>query len=179
MIQSRKDLKEYLNEDKKVNKINNLWTAIRRPTWRYIRYMRYTEYYTNIKSGFFAKLLFHYYNYKLSNISIKTGIQIPPNTFGKGLYVPHYGSIVVNSTSRFGDYCVVQNGVNISDSAGGGNFIYIGTGAKIMRNVKIADYVIIGANAVVTKDITEEDIVVAGVPAKKISENGRKNRSVI
>lgn len=56
-------------------------------------------------------------------MSERLGITIGPNSFGKGLYMPHYGSIVVNGTARFGDYCIVQNGVNISESVvcGGGD----------------------------------------------------------
>ena len=101
---------------------------------------------------------------------------IPPHTFGKGLYIPHYGSIVVNASARFGDYCVIQNGINISEGVKGGNHIYIGTGAKLMMNVKIADDVIIVANAVLIKDVCTPNIVVGGISAKIISSKGFRER---
>ena len=73
-------------------------------------------------------------------------------------------------------FCVVQAGVNVSANVCGGNHIYFGTGCKIMKNVEIADDVIIGANAVVTKSVFEQNIVVAGIPAKKINNNGYRDR---
>ena len=45
-----------------------------------------------------------------------------------------------------------------------------------MKNVEIADDVIIGANAVETKSVFEQNIVVAGIPAKKINNNGYRDR---
>ena len=38
----------------------------------------------------------------------------------------------------------------------------------------IADGIAIGAGAVVNKSFAEKDITIAGVPARKISNNGRK-----
>ena len=108
----------------------------------------------------------------MTHYSVKTGITIGPNSFGKGLYLPHYGYIVVNSSARFGDNCVVQCGVNVSESVVGGDNIYLGTGSKLMIGVNIKTGTIVGANAVVTKSFDEENIVVAGIPAKKISNNG-------
>lgn len=96
--------------------------------------------------------------------------------FGKGLYLPHYGYIVVNNTARFGDNCVVQSGVNVSNDVVGGNHCYLGTGAKLMIGVHIKDDTIVGANAVVTKSFDEENIVIAGIPAKKITDKGFRNR---
>ena len=105
-------------------------------------------------------------------MSVKTGIQIGINTFGKGLGLFHYGSIVVNGSARFGDYCVIQSDVNVSAGVQGGNEIYIAPGAKILENVQIADHVIVGANAVVSKSIAEANTSWGGVPAKKISDKG-------
>lgn len=109
-------------------------------------------------------------------LSVKSGLTIPANTFGKGLYIAHHGAVIVNPTARFGDYCVIQNGVNISEKVNGGNHIYLGTGAKILIGVCLPDDVIVGANAVVTKSVETPNVVVAGVPAKKISDNGYRNR---
>ena len=116
------------------------------------------------------------YRFRLYRLSLKTGIQIPPNTFGKGLYLPHHGTIVVNETARFGDNCVVQAGVNISENVRGGDHVYLSAGCKIMKGVSISSHVIVGANAVVTKNVDEINVVVAGVPAKIISKEGFKNR---
>ncbi len=114
---------------------------------------------------FFNKLILH-------RLSVKTGITIGPNTFGKGLRIPHYGCIVVNSSARFGSNCVVQCGVNISEGVKGGNHCYLGAGCKLMIDSRIGNDVIVGANAVVTKQFEDDNIVLAGVPAKILSHRG-------
>lgn len=113
-----------------------------------------------------------WYQFRLNTLSIKTGIYIPINTFGKGLSLPHYGTIIVNGNARFGNYCVVQAGVNVSADVRGGDYVYLAPGAKINENLAIADHVIIGSNCVVTHSIEKEGCTVAGVPAKIISNKG-------
>lgn len=120
-------------------------------------------------------MLIFIYSRRLQSLSERLGITIGPNCFGKGLYIPHYGSIVVNGTARFGDNCIVQNGVNVSESVVCGEGIYLGAGSKIMIGVHLADDIIVGANAVVTKSFNEPNIVLAGIPAKKISDKGMKS----
>ena len=120
-------------------------------------------------------MLIFIYSRRLQSLRERLGITIGPNCFGKGLYIPHYGSIVVNGTARFGDNCIVQNGVNVSESVVCGEGIYLGAGSKIMIGVHLADDIIVGANAVVTKSFNEPNIVLAGIPAKKISDKGMKS----
>ena len=117
--------------------------------------------------------------------SIKLGFSIPPNTFGSGLAIVHYGNIVVNGNARIGENCRIHVGVNIG-GAGGlvdnesakslspslGCNIYIAPGAKIYGPVRIADNIAIGANAVVNRSFTTPGVTIAGMPAKKISEKG-------
>ena len=175
MIQSKKDYKYYLNRDKEANKIYSVSSSMR-ITWNYIKKLRKYEYYLNTKRPL-NRIFVNCARLSLHSVSVKSGIQIPPNVFGAGLYLPHFGAIVVNETARFGDDCVVQCGVNISEGVCGGNHIYIGAGAKIMKNVSIEDDVIIGANAVVTKDIEEKNVAVAGIPSRKVSDIGFLNRN--
>lgn len=178
MINSKQDLEKYLEADMKANHISGLALFLNK-TWLYLKYMRKIEYLTNCKHSKLSKLLLLWYRYKLKNLSVLTGISIPPNTFGKGLYIPHYGSIVVNGNSRFGDNCVIQNGVNVSDGVMGGHHCYLGAGAKILIGVHLANHTIVGANAVVTKSVNEENVVLAGIPAKIISHKGFRDRTIV
>lgn len=175
MITNKTIYLDYINADKKVNRIKGL-SAYFNTTWKYIKCMRKIEYIENCKNGWFYNLQKLWLKYNLQRLSVLTGITIPPHTFGKGLYIPHYGSIVASRNVSFGDYCVIQNGVNISEGVKGGNHIYIGAGAKLMMNTEIADDIIIGANAVVTKKFIKPNVVLAGIPAKIISEKGFKER---
>lgn len=172
MINSKADYYDYLEADRIANKKKNVRANLFGDyTFNYLNLMRKLEYYTNCKSGIFASLYKKYLSVRYKQMSVKTGIQIGINTFGKGLGLFHYGSIVVNGSARFGDYCVIQSDVNVSAGVQGGDEIYIAPGAKILENVQIANNVIIGANAVVSKNITEANTS-WGVPAKKISGKG-------
>lgn len=185
MIQSKRDFFDYLEADRVANHISpnkNNWIACRiegRYNYLYLMYMRRVEYVMNCKNSIISKIYLKLLNMRLKRLSVLTGITIPPNTFGKGLYIPHWGSIVVNSTARFGDNCVLQSGVNISEGVVGGNHIYIAAGAKLLMNVHIANDIIVAANAVVTKDFERENIVIGGIPASVISENGFRNRTQV
>lgn len=173
MIMSKADYYEYLKADMVANKKKRIRANLFGDyTYNYLNLMRKLEYYTNCRSDLLGKMYRRILNVRYKQMSVKTGIQIGINTFGKGLGLFHYGSIVVNGTACFGDYCVIQSDVNISSGVRGGNEIYIAPGAKILENVNISSNVIIGANAVVSKSIKESNISVGGVPARKISNKG-------
>ena len=108
------------------------------------------------------------------------GIQIPSATrIGKGFYIGHYGTIIVNAKAIIGDNVNISQGVTIGQANRGqhkgvpviGNEVYIGPGAKIVGKVVIGNNVAIGANAVVTNDVPD-NACVAGVPARIINMKG-------
>jgi serine O-acetyltransferase len=120
--------------------------------------------------------------YHISNkiIQITTGISIPAGTrIGEGLYLAHYGPIMISGASKLGDNCNIGNQVIIgfgkSKSKPGhpelGNRVFVGPGAKIFGPVKIGNDVAIGANAVVTGDVPDRALV-GGIPAKIINYHG-------
>lgn len=143
------------------------------PTAKFVKLLRKTEYHYNSKS-IGSKILFIYYYIKYRKISLKTGITIPRNVFEKGLFLPHYGSIVVNSNCKIGKNCMIQNNVNIGTNGGSsiapkiGKNVYIGPGAVIFGEITIADNCYIGANAVVNKSFLEPYSVIAGIPARVV-----------
>lgn len=168
MINSKADYYDYLEAYRIANKKKHVRANLFGDyTFNYLNLMRKLEYYTNCKSGILASLYKKYLSVRYKQMSVKTGIQIGINTFGKGLGLFHYGSIVVNGSARFGDYCVIQSDVNVSAGVQGGDEIYIAPGAKILENVQIADHVIIGANAVISKNITEANTSWGGDPCEK------------
>lgn len=168
MITNKKEYLEYLEADRVANKKKrrhaNLFGDY---TYRYLNNLRKLEYYQNCRKDLFGRMFAKYLRVRHKQMSVKTGIQMDINTFGKGLALFHYGSIVVNETSEFGDYCVVQSDVNISGGVEAGDEVYLAPGAKILENVKIASNVIVGANAVVSKNITEPMTSWGGYPQKK------------
>jgi serine O-acetyltransferase len=178
MIRSKEDLKFYLlndldnNQDKYSAKT---LMSVFYPDYilRFIRILRYYEYWLNNSSrGIRAKVLRKYYLYFYKKYSLKLGFTIPPNVFGPGLRIPHYGTIIVHPLAKVGKNCVIQAGVNIGVNRGGvpaiGDDVYIGPGAKIFGEITIGNRVAIGANTVVNKSFPQNDITIAGVPAKII-----------
>ena len=121
MITSKSDLKDYIEADKKANRFTN-WSPITNTRCKFLRTLRKLEFLRNTHA---SRILIFIDSRRLQSLSERLGITSGPNCFGKGLYIPHYGSIVVNGTARFGDNCIVQNGVNLSESVvcGGGVFI--------------------------------------------------------
>lgn len=114
--------------------------------------------------------------YKILYFYIKgKGIELPCEVeLGKNFRIDHQGGIVISGYSKFGNNCIIRNGVTVGISKVGenkapifGNNVDIGTGAKILGNIKIGNNVIIGANAVVIKDVPDNSIAV-GIPAKII-----------
>lgn len=183
MIQSKKDYKSYLDQDKKALGIKpksslEMWLRIvsPNPIWIFQKTMRKLEYYNNCNNSGFNKLYILFLKYKYKKISIKLGFSIPINIFGPGLSIVHYGTIVVNNAAHVGANCRMHACVNIGASGGKreapqlGDNIYIAPGAKIYGDISIANNTAIGANAVVNKSFNKENTIIAGIPAKVIGD---------
>jgi serine O-acetyltransferase len=111
---------------------------------------------------------------------ITTGISIEPKaTIGAGLFIAHFGGIIVGSDVVMGTNCNISQGVTLGVDGRGenrgsptlGNRVFVGPGAKVLGKIMIGSDAAIGANAVVTKDVPERAVAV-GVPAKVISDKG-------
>lgn len=183
MICNRRDLKEYLYEDRLVNGLYDesiITRFIKLHFDKRIKFhtlLRYYEYHSNLRcqSGYkkiihLFPLLFYYYRFK--TLSYRLGFTIHKNCFGPGLCIKHYGSIVVSPHSRIGRNCIIHSCVNIGETNGKapiiGDNAYIGPGAKIWGDIIIGNNVRIGANAVVKENFPEDNLTLVGVPAKKI-----------
>ncbi len=177
MITSRSDYQYYLKADKKASgRKGSLQEYIFDDIWRFHRRLRWCEYLTNTCS---SKLLLLWSRLLLKKISRELGFTIPINTFGPGLSIAHYGTIVVNTDARIGANCRIHVCTNIGTAAGSsgsapviGDNCYIGPGAKIYGKITIGNNVSIAANAVVNKDFPQDDLTVGGVPAKILSHQG-------
>jgi serine O-acetyltransferase len=113
-------------------------------------------------------------------IEITTGIDLPKYTkVSKGLYVGHFGGIIISPYAEIGEFCHLSHDVTISIGGRGeksgvpkiGNRVFIEPGAKIFGPIKIGDDVAIGANSVVTKDVPDRAVLI-GIPAQIVNFNG-------
>lgn len=175
MIRSKEELRLYIQQDMARNNIKvgggKFWIKIHANPRLWFQYnLRYYEYYHNTHHNLWGKImeLFHYAIHK--HLSYKLGFTIYANNFGPGLYIMHYGTIVINKACRVGANCNLNVDVNIGMGASIiGDNVYIAPGVKFIHPVHVGNNVKIGANAVVTKDIPD-NCVVAGVPAKIIKQ---------
>jgi serine O-acetyltransferase len=109
-----------------------------------------------------------------------TGISIPPDCrIGPGLYIGHFGQIILNPQVVIGRNCNLSQGVTIGEARRGdeygsprlGDRVYVAPGAKIIGPIRLGDGTAVGANAVVTRD-SEPNAVLVGVPAAPVSDKG-------
>lgn len=165
----RQDLKTY----------NGDWTQ--QGFWALVTYRfgcwRYT-----IRNSIIRKIFSFLYKILYKFTQIVTGIELPCEvTIGKNFRIDHFGDIIISGFAKFGDNCIIRNGVtiglrDIDDPTAPiiGNNVNIGAGAKILGRITIGDNVNIGANAVVITDVPSDSIAV-GVPAKIISKKKMEN----
>jgi len=134
--------------------------------------LRTVEYYENCSKNILDKIKSKYFKHKFRKKSLQLGFSIPPNVFGPGLFIPHYGTIVINSKATVGANCVLHTSTCITakDYIEMGNNVYISTGAIIAGNLKINDNVTIGANSLLNKSFNETDVLLAGSPATIIKK---------
>jgi serine O-acetyltransferase len=116
----------------------------------------------------------------LHRCGLKYGISIPYNTcIGPGLYIGHYGGIVVNDSVVIGYDCNINHEVTIGVKYGGrnpgvpvlGDRVYLGPGCKVIGGICLGNDVAVGANSVVVESVPDLGVA-AGVPAKVISYKG-------
>jgi serine O-acetyltransferase len=177
VIASRADLRAYLEADRvALGGPSSLAARLLNDVWRFQRCLRVLEYRLNTNAHpalvTIAKL-------RHRRLGRQLGFTIPPNVFGPGLSIAHYGTIVVNGGARVGANCRLHVDVNIGTAAGAqaaapkiGDNCYIGPGAKLFGAIEIGSGTAIGANAVVDRSFPAGNVTLGGVPARPISERG-------
>ena len=110
------------------------------------------------------RFLFYFFFLWLRRLKVKYGFDISYRTqIGKGLYIGHFGNIVIHGDSVIGENCNISQGITIGVSNYGekkgvptiGNQVFIGPNAGVFGNITIGNKVTIGANVVVTESIAD------------------------
>ena len=113
------------------------------------------------------------------------GISLPPQCeVGEGLFISHFGGVVVNPKARLGRHCNIGHGVTIGSGGRGekdgrplegvpviGDRVYIGPGACLFGPIEVGNDASIGANAVVTHSLPDRAVAL-GIPARVVSHRG-------
>lgn len=152
-----------------------------------VRYLR-----TYRKASFYSKKSIRgiFYRIKLNYLSEKSGIQIPTRAkIGKGFYIGHFGTIIINPDAIIGENVNIATGVTIGKTNRGekkgvpviGSNVWIGTNAVVVGNIKIGDDVLIAPNAYVNVDIPDHSVVIGNpaiIHSKENATEGYINRTV-
>lgn len=147
-----------------------IWKQCFNPNLHYIFLLRKAQKYSkHTPFGLFWRLV-------LRHFQIKYGFQIYPETqIGEGLYLGHWGALVINPKVKIGKNCNLAQGITIGQQNRGkkegapeiGDEVWIGANAVIVGNIKIGDNVLIAPNAYVTTDVPSNSVVM-GNPAQII-----------
>lgn len=116
--------------------------------------------------------------------SIKFGFQIPLGTqIGPGMYLGHWGQLVINPSTKIGNNCNIGQGVTIGQTNRGakkgspkiGDRVWIGANAVLVGNISIDSNVLIAPNSFVNFDVPDNSIVITQkckvVPDKQATTN--------
>jgi serine O-acetyltransferase len=114
------------------------------------------------------------YRLILRKYGVKYGFQIFPGTqIAEGLYIGHFGAIVINPKAIIGKNCTLTHGVTIGQANRGklkgyptiGHRVWLGTNSVIVGNIKIGNNVLVAPGAYVNFDVPDNSIVL-GNPGK-------------
>lgn len=161
MIRNFQDLLRYQKEDLAANGLTHWrWRdGFRNPTVAFERKLRRTEFAINTLQGPRWKVVRAFCRWSLRVSGMKLGFTIPPNVFGPGLALPHWGTIVINPKCRVGARCRMHPGVCLGWHDGKvpmlGDDCYLGPGAKLYGGVVLGDKTKVGPNAVVGRSYPE------------------------
>lgn len=110
-------------------------------------------------------------------LGIRYGFQIAIQaSIGPGLFIGHFGTIVISALATLGSNCNIAHNVTIGAARGKragaptiGDRVWIGTGAVLTGNITIGSDVLIAPNAFVNTDVPDHSIII-GNPAKVIAK---------
>jgi serine O-acetyltransferase len=102
---------------------------------------------------------------------ILTGISIPPGCeIGEGLYIGHFGPVILDARARVGHNCSLAQSVTLG-ACTVGNRVFIGAHSLIADGVVVGDDAVVCTGSVVTKPVPARAVVL-GNPARVVSYEG-------
>lgn len=170
------DIKKYKRYSKK-NTLVLFFTQ--QGLWALCVYRINNSIYRSKLPGFAKRILLLFGLFWQKYIEVVAGISLPYSAqIGPGLYIGHFGGIIVNARAIIGEDCNISQGVTIGVSGRGenrgvpviGNRVYLGANAVVAGKITIADNAVVGACSLVIKDVAAGTTVL-GVPAEKINDN--------
>jgi len=113
-------------------------------------------------------------------MEIVTGICIPVGCdIGQGIYIGHYGAIILPARGRIGHNCSFAQNVTIGVAGAGanrgapviGDRVFVGAHSVVVGRITIGDDAMVCAGSVVTRSVPPRAVVM-GNPARVVSYEG-------
>jgi serine O-acetyltransferase len=154
---------------------------LRDPGFRFTYYLRKVAYYSTRKKSIFIfnyiynRMRFHHYRFKY-------GFDISPTTsIGPGLYIGHFGGVVISPHAILGSNINIAQGVTIGATSRGPRTgaptledrVWVGANAIIVGKVTIGREALIAPGAYVNFDVPPEAVIL-GNPGQIVSNTGSR-----
>lgn len=161
---------------------------LRDPGFRFTYYLRKVAFYSKRKRSIavfgyiYNRILLHHYRFKY-------GFDISPTTnIGPGLYIGHFGGVVISPYAVLGANINIAQGVTIGAASRGPRTgaptledrVWVGANAIIVGKVTIGREALIAPGAYVNFDVPPQSVVL-GNPGQVVSTSGSKgyvNRTI-
>jgi serine O-acetyltransferase len=161
---------------------------LREPGFRFTYYLRKVAFYSTKKRSFgifgyvYNRLLYHHYRFRY-------GFDISPATsIGPGLYIGHFGGVVISPHAVLGSNVNIAQGVTIGATSRGKRLgaptledrVWVGAHAIIVGKVTIGREALIAPGAYVNFDVPAKAVVL-GNPGQVVSSSGSQgyvNRTI-
>lgn len=165
-----------------------LSSYLRDPGFRFTYYLRKVAFYSKKKrsvavfSYIYNRVLLHHYRFKY-------GFDISPTTsIGPGLYIGHFGGVVISPYAVLGANINIAQGVTIGAASRGPRTgsptledrVWVGANAIIVGKVTIGREALIAPGAYVNFDVPAHSVVL-GNPGQIVSNSGSRgyvNRTI-
>ncbi len=151
------------------------------PGFRFTYYLRKVSFYGKKKRSLavfnyiYNRIMLHHYRFKY-------GFDISPTTrIGPGLYIGHFGGVVISPYAVLGANINIAQGVTIGAASRGPRTgaptledrVWVGANAIIVGKVTIGREALIAPGAYVNFDVPPESVVL-GNPGKVVSTSGSR-----
>jgi serine O-acetyltransferase len=139
---------------------------------------RFTYFFRKAQSHKNNMIMRYFYKIILRHYSFKYGFQIPVSAkVGKGLYIGHFGTIVISGYAKLGKNCNLSHLVTIGRANRGelkgspeiGDSVWIGTNSVIVGNIKIGSNVLIAPCSYINFDVPDNSVVIGNQIKPKIN----------
>lgn len=161
---------------------------LRIPGFRFTYYLRKVSYYSTKKRSL-AIICYIYYRIMFNHYRFHYGFDISPTTrIGPGLYIGHFGGVVVSPDAILGSDINIAQGVTIGAASRGPRTgaptledrVWVGANAIIVGKVTIGREALIAPGAYVNFDVPPQAVVL-GNPGQIVSHSGSRgyvNRTI-